>query len=498
MNINLTNNRITILGVLVVGALGLLLSLIPVGKESFKAADKPAANMKSTYFYNQKSNFGEITMRSKTVTYNLEASPFQWELAPGKVIEAWGYNQQVPGPVLKARKGDTLVVIFKNNLEEPTTIHWHGLRIPSLMDGTEDVQKPVQPGETFEYRFVLPDAGTYWYHPHFNEPKQLERGLYGAIIVEDEMDPKMDSDRLFLIDDMKLTADHKFKQPSWFIARWKERHDGREGETLLVNGKEQPTISINAGQLERWRFINTSSARYLLLNLSGKPFQIISTDGGLLEQPKTAAEVLITPGERYDIVAGPFKEGETFAIEALPFNRGTKESKSLQFATVSVEEPRTSAAFVPEILRTIEPLAAQDAMANKMIKLHGKRSWKDGVDFTINDVMHVHDTPVRSGELQIWEISNPSMLDHPFHLHGFFFQVLEVNGQPPAFAAWKDTFNIPRGGSVKIAWMPDDRTGKWMYHCHILEHATAGMMAHFEVVSGRMAVDMTTGYSHHH
>ncbi|MDR8389819.1 serine hydrolase [Aliifodinibius sp. S!AR15-10] len=112
------------------------------------------------------------------------------------------------------------------------------------------------------------------------------------------------------------------------------------------------------------------------------------------------------------------------------------------------------------------------------------------MDFTINDVSHLHDAPVQSGELQIWEISNPSMLDHPFHLHGFFFQVLEVNGQAPAFNAWKDTFNIPRDGKVKIAWLPDHRTGKWMYHCHILEHATAGMMAHFEVVDSQLAMDM--------
>ncbi len=125
-------------------------------------------------------------MKSQTVTYNLEAGKFLSELAPGKSVEAWGYNHQLPGPVLRARKSDTMVVNFKNNLDEPTVIHWHGLRIPSSMDGTEDVQKPVQPGETFQYRFVLPDSGTYWYHSHFNETEQLERGLYGGIIIEDE------------------------------------------------------------------------------------------------------------------------------------------------------------------------------------------------------------------------------------------------------------------------------------------------------------------------
>ncbi|MDR8389820.1 multicopper oxidase family protein [Aliifodinibius sp. S!AR15-10] len=273
----------------------------------------------------------------------------------------------MPGPVLKARKGDTLVVSFTNSLGEPTTIHWHGLRIPSLMDGTEDVQKPVQPGETFEYRFVLPDAGTYWYHPHFNEPTQLERGLYGALVVEDPNDPTVDADRLFLIDDMKLTKGNKFKQPGWFLARWMERHDGREGETLLINGKEQPVIEVNAGQQERWRFANTSSARYILLHLGGEPFQVIGTDGGLLEKPYSVTEVLVTPGERYDVIAGPFEVGETLAIEALPFNRGPKESERLKLATISVGDRKPSIAFIPENLRLIEPLASQDTSANKTI-----------------------------------------------------------------------------------------------------------------------------------
>ena len=100
----------------------------------------------------------------------------------------------------------------------------------------------------------------------------------------------------------------------------------------------------------------------------------------------------------------------------------------------------------------------------------------------INGEMHLHDEPVRVGELQVWDISNPSKLDHPFHLHGFFFQILEINGTAPSYRAWKDMVNIPVGGTVRIAWMPDNRPGRWMYHCHILEHHAAGMMAHFDVV----------------
>ena len=116
------------------------------------------------------------------------------------------------------------------------------------------------------------------------------------------------------------------------------------------------------------------------------------------------------------------------------------------------------------------------------VRLGFKLSLKHGVDFVINKESHYRDKPVKVGELQVWDVINGTPVDHPFHLHGFFFQVLEVNGKPPEFLSWEDTVNIPAKGRVRIAWLPDDRPGEWMYHCHILEHHAAGMMSHFEVV----------------
>ncbi|CAF0861324.1 unnamed protein product [Rotaria sordida] len=115
--------------------------------------------------------------QSKVVEYDFEASEFNCEIAPGKIIKAWGFNKQLPGPVLRANAGDTLVVRVTNNLSEPTTIHWHGIRLPASMDGTDGVQKQINPGEVFEYRFIVPDAGTFWYHSHTNETVQMERGI---------------------------------------------------------------------------------------------------------------------------------------------------------------------------------------------------------------------------------------------------------------------------------------------------------------------------------
>lgn len=119
---------------------------------------------------------------SKTVVYDLEASEFPWEIAPGKSIQAWGFNNQLPGPVLRANAGDTMLIRLTNHLNEPTMIHWHGICLPASMDGTDAVQKPIEPGEVFEYRFVVKDAGTFWYHAHANETVQMEPGDRKSVV----------------------------------------------------------------------------------------------------------------------------------------------------------------------------------------------------------------------------------------------------------------------------------------------------------------------------
>jgi FtsP/CotA-like multicopper oxidase with cupredoxin domain len=385
--------------------------------------------------------------------------------------------------MIKAKKGDTLLVKLKNNLSEPTMIHWHGIKLPASMDGTGEVQKPIEPGEEFTYQFELPDAGSFWYHSHHNETVQMERGMYGAIIVADESDPVVDEEKVFLIDDMKLSANFEFTKPSWALPRLIEKHDGRQGDTLLINGKVDSLLHMHAGQVERWRLINASSARYFKLYLGGKEFKIIGTDGGLIERPIALTEALITPGERIDIIVGPFLRGEFIPIESLSYNRVTfLKPKKETFARVEVLDAKPSIADIPSFLRLIEPLAPQEAAVNRKVKLSVGPSLKNGMNFLIDNDLHVVDKPVKVGELQVWELDNVSLMDHPFHLHGFFFQVLEINGKAPAYKAWKDTINLTPRTKVKIAWMPDNRPGKWMYHCHILEHHAAGMMASFEVI----------------
>jgi FtsP/CotA-like multicopper oxidase with cupredoxin domain len=240
----------------------------------------------------------------------------------------------------------------------------------------------------------------------------------------------------------------------------------------LVNGEQEPELEIAGGQIERWRIVNAANTRFVRLSIGARPFAILGTDGGLLPSPLQATEVLITPGERVDLAVGPFAEGELLEIEALPYDPGKGETASERFAVLRVGPAAPSQADIPDALRSIDPLVPADAEPTRTVDLKA----------LMHAGHHQRDEPVRVGELQVWELVNETGQDHPFHLHGFFFQVVDENGKRPSFPAWKDTVNVPRKGRVRIAWLPDDRPGQWMYHCHILEHHAMGMMAHFEVV----------------
>ncbi len=400
----------------------------------------------------------------------LEAREVDWSYAPGRSVRGFAFNGEVPGPLIEAEVGDTIQARLTNNLPQSTTIHWHGLRVPADMDGTEAVQPPVEPGGTFEYRFVVPDAGTFWYHSHTNETEQLERGLYGALIVRGPNEPTLDAEQVLHLDDLKLGGDGDLAA----FGDEHELHAGREGDVRLVNGRQEPELEIAAGQIERWRIVNAANTRFVRLSIGARPFSIIGTDGGLLPSPLRTTEVLITPGERVELTVGPFTEGEVLDIVALPYDRGKGETPAERFATVRVGAAAPSRAEIPDALRRIDPLAPAHVEPTRTLSMKA----------LMHGGQHQRDEPVRVGELQIWDLVNETSQDHPLHLHGFFFQIVDEDGEPPPMLSWKDTVNVPRKGQVRIAWLPDDRPGEWMYHCHILEHHAMGMMAHFELVPG--------------
>ena len=252
----------------------------------------------------------------------------------------------------------------------------------------------------------------------------------------------------------------------------------------LINGRTQPELDIAAGQTERWRIVNACSSRYVRLSLGGRPFRVIGADGGLRAAAETVTEMLLAPADRVELAVGPFEdEGAEIAIESLPYRRSLmKVPRRMSWGTLRVGRRAPSVVSMPAELATIEPLVpAGPVTATRTVRL-GAKMTLHGHDWLINGETHHQDAPVKVGELQVWDIVNETGLDHPFHLHGFFFQVVAVDGVPTVPRAWEDTVNVVAKGRVTIAFRADDRPGPWMYHCHILEHHAAGMMGHFNVV----------------
>jgi FtsP/CotA-like multicopper oxidase with cupredoxin domain len=437
-----------------------------------------ASSTTATADYQHAYDQAEPEPAGMVVRVDLEAREADWNFTPRQTTRVWAFNGQVPGPFIDARVGDVLEVRLTNSLPEPTTLHWHGLRLPAAMDGTDMVQRPVMPGGTFTYRFKLIDAGTFWYHSHSNETVQVERGLYGTLVVRAADEPIFDRERVLVLSDVMLDG-------SGQVAPFddvREQRGDREGNVRLVNGTSEPELMIWGGQVERWRIINAASSRYVRMSIGRRPFRILGSGGGLLEALTITRDVLVTPGDRVDVVVGPFDAGEVLSIVSEPYDRGMGEHSAELFATVRVGPAAPSSDSVPEWPREIAPLVEGSTAPSREIAF-GERIGAEGdVTFLINGKQHYRDDPVTVGELQIWDIVNASSVDHPFHLHGFFFQVLERDGKPPAYRSWEDTVNVPAGARVRIAWVADDRPGEWMYHCHILGHHASGMMAHFAVV----------------
>lgn len=412
----------------------------------------------------------------------LEAQLADIEFIPGAPTRTWTYNGTVPGPLIRAKVGDRVIVHFKNSLPEATTIHWHGLRVPNDMDGAPGfTQDPVASGGDFRYEFTVRDAGTYWYHPHVNSAAQVGWGLYGPIVVEDPNDPAEFGDDLVLVlSDMSLDPSGEF-QAADSGGKFGDLF-GREGSVLLVNGKVMPRLKVRAGKQQRWRIINAARSRYYKIRLPDHRLWRLGGDNGLAANATDIYSTVVTPGERTDLVFTPRDAPGTLrTMRWVPIDRGY----GTQFARPrvdmmeieTVDLPPVEPAPIPVQLRTIEPIDLSNAI-EKDIELTISISRTD-VIMGINGVPYWHTKPMhaRIGETHIWRLINNTDFDHPFHLHGYFFQVLDDTVVPE----WKDTVNVPVKSEVRIAIQFDERPGMWMYHCHILDHAEVGMMGHIHV-----------------
>ncbi|MGH6900640.1 MAG: multicopper oxidase family protein, partial [Geminicoccaceae bacterium] len=214
----------------------------------------------------------------------------------------WAYNGTVPGPEIRARQGERLEVVVENRLDEATTVHWHGLRVPNAMDGVPHLtQEPIAPGENFVYAFDLPDAGTYWYHPHQRSFEQVGRGLYGPLIVDEREPIQVDRDVTWVLDDWRLLRDARISDD--FGGFMDASHNGRVGNTVTVNGRILETFGVRAGERLRLRLINAANARIFGLEFHDHGPQVIALDGQPVEPHEPAGgRVVLGPAMRADLV----------------------------------------------------------------------------------------------------------------------------------------------------------------------------------------------------
>lgn len=427
---------------------------------------------------NPDPNIVEVTLEATRTTVTLDGEP----------IEMLAYNGSVPGPLIRVRKGNELIVHFRNGLDEPTTIHWHGLRIPADMDGSPRVIDPVQPGAEYTYHFTVPDAGSYWYHPHVRAHVQVEAGLYAPLIVWDDKDPEYDAERYLVLDDILIDSGER--PPP--LENGQERMFGRYGNLLLQNGQSEPlAFTLEQGHVERWRFVNAANARTMRLRMKGASFRVIGTDGGLLPEPRALSksagveQLTITAGQRFDVEVTADQAGVI-----------TMESELNPGEWVQVLEAEVTAS--DRAPRTVEwppiELPAREADAKESITIDAVNA-SGGIEWRLNGVAH-RDEPLFTfpeGHTVDLTLDNTIGPEHPFHVHGQFFQVLNDDAQP----GLKDTVLVPGFSKVKIrAYF--DNPGRWMAHCHILEHAELGMMADIVVTpkDGSAVPPPASGHQH--
>ena len=426
----------------------------------------------------------DVDADPKIVKVRLIAGDGTTTYLPDKAAPVWAYRDAtsgspvVPAPTIVARQGDTIVVELENQLSVETTIHWHGLRLPNAADGSNSSQRAVAPGEKYEYRFEAKDVGTFWYHPHLRADLQIEKGLYGALLVKGADEPAVAADRTFILDDVKVQADGKLAEATDQL----DMMLGRQGNVLLVNGHRKAGIEVAIGSRERWRFINAANGRYFNLALAGHSFLVIAWDGGMLPKPYRADKLLIAPGERYEVLVD-FDQAAGGWLQTLHYDRGHNipDPGPQDLLEVAYGRAKSPAGALPASWRELVPTDVPASTPVRTFAL-SEMDQPDGPIFFINDRSwpNVMPVTVKQGNLEVWEIENKSEMDHPFHLHGMFFEVLSVDGRPPEHFGLKDTVNVPKESKLRFV-VRYEPLGRWMYHCHILEHAERGMMGELVV-----------------
>jgi FtsP/CotA-like multicopper oxidase with cupredoxin domain len=451
-------------------------------------ASSPAVQPKSTAAAPGPAVLRNLSAEPGVVEVELTAAPARISLLPGVTTDVFAYDGRVPGPLLEVWEGDRVTVRFRNRLPVETTVHWHGLHLPFDSDGSPF--HPVAPGGERLYTFTVQagSAGTYWYHPHphHHTGEQVARGLYGGIVVRarDDPLPATLTERFIILSDNRLTAEGAIDlSPAGSPAARVDFENGREGPHLLVNGEVMPTLRIRAGEVQRWRVLNASAGRYYRLSVPGHTLLHVGSDGGLFEHPVEVEEILLASAERVELlVRGSGAPGSRVTVRSLPYDRYIRQTRPADwelpldlFTLAYADEPVVPPLDLPDRLRAVPPIDTTAVSATRVMALT-----QGFINGRPTDMERV-DVSAALGATEIWQVENLVGMDHPFHLHGFQFQVLDRDGVPEPFRSWKDTVNVRRHETVRFVVRYDNHPGKWMFHCHILDHEDHGMMGVLEV-----------------
>jgi len=393
-----------------------------------------------------------------------------------RLTQTLGYNGSYLGPVIRLRQGEKVNIRVNNELNYPTTVHWHGLVVDGEQDGGP--HQGIQPGESWNPTFTVDQAAaTLWFHPHFmgDTADQVYYGLAGLIYIDDENSEKLNLPNEYGINDIPLIVQDRSFNSDGSFAYSTSMMGVVAGDTILINGTINPYVNVNRGNV-RFRILNASNSQNFEFRLSdGSSFLQIASDGGFLEAPLARKSIFLSPGERAEVIV-EFAKTKRNTVSLMLENRSIMD--------INLTRSITDMTEIPGSLTTITPIQSSDHPKTRVFELQsmGISGTINGKSFDMNRI----DEEVNLNESEIWIIKNLGGMmqtgGHPFHVHGTQFQVISRNGKTPPLqeSGFKDTVFVDIGEEVAIR-VRFTHTGIFMYHCHILEHEDNGMMGQFRV-----------------
>ena len=454
----------------------------------------------------------------------------------GRTLTMFAFNGQYPGPLLQVAQGAAITVELTNALDQPTTVHWHGIRLANANDGVPDMtQRAVAPGERFTYHLRFPDAGIYWYHPHVREDIQQDLGLYGNIMVRsprpDYFSPA-DREEVLMLDDLLLGDDGMVP---FGASTTTHALMGRFGNVMLVNGEPRYALSVQRGEVVRFFLTNVSNTRAFNLSFPGAHMKVVAGDVGNYEREQWVESVVIGPAERYVVHVRFDRSGDVALVNRVRgldhlYGRFFSEEDTMGVVHVSATAGRSNSSTSFEALRADTAMRASIARYRSYFSRPADKALvltmeAQGLPFFTRQIMQLDSiffTPVEwsgtmpgmnwaaTGEQVRWILRDPATgkenmdidwsfrrgdvvkirlvnerrsfhgMQHPIHIHGQRFLVLAVNDVRNTNLVWKDTVLLPAGATADIL-LDLSNPGRWMLHCHIAEHLSAHMMMAFTV-----------------